>query len=124
MILTLVNDLLDLSKIEAFKFHLNNEYFDVVKVVGQVTDTLQPMVDIKKLVLVTTFKVVLRNENLSLHNFVEDDSSEKSDEGIEHDLTQEETERVFSKINGDQRRYTQILLNFVSNSIKFTPEEK
>ena len=34
MILNLVNDLLDLAKIEAFKFKLNEDYFDLVKVVA------------------------------------------------------------------------------------------
>lgn len=33
MILNLVNDLLDLAKIEAFKFKLDEQYFDLVKVV-------------------------------------------------------------------------------------------
>lgn len=33
MILNLVNDLLDLAKIEAFKFKLDEDYFDLTDVV-------------------------------------------------------------------------------------------
>ena len=30
---------------------------------------------------------------------------------------------IFRKIYGDRRRYLQILLNFISNSLKFTQQE-
>ena len=43
-LLALINDILDLSKIEAGKMTLNLETFDVPKLIGQVTSTIQPMV--------------------------------------------------------------------------------
>ena len=40
MILTLVNDLLDLAKIEQFKFKLHEDYFDLTKMVRQSSMTM------------------------------------------------------------------------------------
>lgn len=48
MILNLVNDLLDLAKIEAFKFTLNEDYFDLVEVVGTAQDTVLPLIEQKE----------------------------------------------------------------------------
>ena len=36
------------------------------------------------------------------------------------DLDDEDLKEVFSHVKGDKNRYTQIMLNFLSNSIKFS----
>ena len=80
-----------------------------MKVVAQAYETIQPMMELKKLVCNTHFKIKLRNENLSLHNFVEDESSgddsnnrSQSDDSL---LPEDDIKRLFSKFNGDSRRY-------------------
>lgn len=42
MILNLVNDLLDLAKIDQFKFKLHNDYFDLSKMVRKAAGTMRP----------------------------------------------------------------------------------
>ena len=37
-------------------------------------------------------------------------------------MTKEQIENIFRKLKGDKLRYMQILLNFLSNAIKFTGE--
>ncbi|MCF3650985.1 PAS domain S-box protein [Synoicihabitans lomoniglobus] len=51
-LLTLINDLLDLSKIEAGRMRLNIETFDPGEVLQELADTLQPMVMVKNLAFV------------------------------------------------------------------------
>ena len=45
MILNLVNDLLDLAKIEAFKFKLDEDYFDLKSSINQAVETMKPLMD-------------------------------------------------------------------------------
>jgi PAS domain S-box-containing protein len=47
--LSLINDLLDLAKIESGRFHLKTEPIDCAKVIREVTDTLRPMAESKAL---------------------------------------------------------------------------
>lgn len=57
MILTLVNDLLDLAKIEQFKFKLHEDYFDLTRMVRQSSMTMQPLAEQKGIKLNASFKV-------------------------------------------------------------------
>lgn len=85
LLLSLISDVLDLSKIEAGKYELHKEELDVCAVAREMARLVKGEVDEKNLYL-----------KLSLEN----------------DLP-----HVFA----DERAVRQILLNLVSNSIKFTP---
>ena len=40
MLLNLINDLMDLAKLEKMKFELNNEFFDITKTIQRAFETL------------------------------------------------------------------------------------
>jgi len=84
-LLALINDILDLSKIEAGKMLVENRFFDPAELFSRVARILQPQCDKKAL------KVEL-----------------VVDEKMPH------------QVLGDENRLQQVLLNLVSNSIKFT----
>ncbi len=48
-LLLLINDILDLSKVEARKVHVNRELFDPCEIVADVAETIRPMADEKGL---------------------------------------------------------------------------
>mmetsp|Transcript_13325 Transcript_13325/g.20815 ORF Transcript_13325/g.20815 Transcript_13325/m.20815 type:complete len:142 (+) Transcript_13325:2328-2753(+) len=88
MLLTLINDLLDLAKQQKLTFQLNNGYFNLKEAV------------------VSTFKTL---------DFM------ATQKGITTQLEIEaDKEQYFEQIYGDENRYEQILLNFISNALKFT----
>lgn len=89
MLLNLINDLLDLAKMENSQFHLNIDLFNLHDVINKALDTL-------------AFQAQQKNIKLS---YVYEDSNFS----------------YFTSINGDSYRYQQILLNFLSNALKFTP---
>ncbi len=82
-LLILINDVIDISKIEAEKIQLSIEEFDLSQVVKEVKDS---------------FAVVLEEKGLKLNVDMPDKAAVKSDE----------------------RRVKQIVMNMVSNAIKFT----
>jgi PAS domain S-box-containing protein len=84
-LLSLINDILDISKVEAGKVELSLEEFSLDDVVREVVESLSHVVGEKGLELVTELP-----------------------EGI----------TVF----GDRRRIKQVLMNLVSNAVKFTNE--
>jgi len=58
-LLGLINDVLDISKIEAGKMDLYNETFDVNQIIGEVVATIEPLVHKKNNVLNTEFQAEL-----------------------------------------------------------------
>ena len=86
-LLSLINDVLDMSKIESGKLQLNVEDFSLSDAVGHLVDMVKPQAEAKRQAL-----------NLSVE--------------IDHD-----------RIQGDPLRLNQILLNILSNAVKYTPEE-
>ena len=83
-LLGLINDLLDVSRIEAGKADLQCEPFDFIGVANEVIQTMQPLAERKGLPIVLTI----------------------------HEPT--------VQMHGDRKRTVQILLNLMSNAVKFT----
>jgi signal transduction histidine kinase len=84
-LLTLINDVLDISKVEAGKVELHPELFDPERLVAEVQTALRPLADDKE---------------ISLEAHVNPDLGD-----------------VFA----DPDKFRQLLFNYVSNAIKFTP---
>ena len=90
MLENLINDLIDMAKIENNKFSLNQDFYDLTHTVHQTLEILLFQANEKKI----EFNVIIdKKSNLSL----------------------------IKQIYGDTRRIKQILINFISNSFKFTP---
>jgi GAF domain-containing protein len=85
-LLALINDILDLSKIEAGRMELDAADFDLAKAVAHAASLVRERAE-------------RRGIALSTH----------CDDGI-------------GMINGDERKVKQVLLNLLSNALKFTPE--
>ena len=86
-LLELINDILDLSKIESGSVNLKPEAMDIGKQIEQVITIIRPRIDEKK-------------QNLSVQS-----------ECME-----------FVNLLGDPVRFRQVLMNVVSNAVKYTPE--
>jgi len=84
-LLGLINDVLDLSKIEAGKMELTREDLDVAEVIGQAVTFVRPQAVTKEIALCV-------------------------------DVAEEAY-----WVSGDADRLRQVLLNLLSNSVKFTP---
>jgi len=89
MMENLINDLLDLAKLENNTFTLTNEPFDLAKTVYEAFDILLHQANERKI-------------------------------GLRAKIDSKDNLRFIQHLYGDQRRYLQILLNFISNSLKFT----
>ncbi|HEY3364662.1 MAG TPA: PAS domain S-box protein [Symbiobacteriaceae bacterium] len=85
-LLQLINDVLDLSKVESGKFELRPEPVDIVRLVAEVRDTLRPLSGKKR-----------------MHVEVEIDPA-------------------LTAIVADAGRLKQVLYNYLSNALKFTPD--
>ncbi len=84
-LLSLINDILDLSKIEAGKFEINYEPYNPVTLVEELIETYSQLAKIKNIKLIS--KIV---------------------------------NNIPEKLIGDKFRVRQILINLISNSLKFT----
>ena len=84
---SLINDILDLSKIEAGKFVLDNQPFNLPKLINSVSNMFSP---------------ITRSKNLTLNTYYD--------------------KELPTTFIGDANRLRQILLNLISNAVKFTHE--
>ncbi len=84
-LLSLINDILDMSKIEAGKMTLNTDLLQINEMISQVVRIVRGRAEDKRLKLLY--------------------------DGID-----------FEEIEADQRAVKQVLLNLITNAIKFTPE--
>lgn len=87
-LLTLINDILDISKVESGKLSLNPIVFSLAEAVGNIISIVQPHVKEKNM----DFEVHAR--------------------GVKHEF-------VFA----DELRINQILINIISNAVKYTPDK-
>ncbi|MDR0734540.1 MAG: response regulator [Elusimicrobiota bacterium] len=86
-LLGIINDILDMSKIEADKINIYKAEFDFRKMIASVNDII-------------AFRAREKQQNFTVN----------IDENIPNILV------------GDEQRIAQVITNFISNSIKFTPE--
>lgn len=84
-LLSLINDILDMSKIETGKMELSQEYFDFAELIGEIDQIVYPQAQEKK---------------------------------IRYEIYHEEPLEQYYV--GDSLRVKQILLNLLSNALKFT----
>ena len=88
MLLNLINDMMDLAKIENMKFDLNNQFFDLTKTLERSFESMAYLAQEKQI-------NIFQKIDEKLLPFLEN-------------------------IMGDEGRYTQIILNFLSNALKFS----
>ena len=89
MQLNLVNDLMDLAKLQQGSFNFNESNFDLLAVIKNAFEILN-------------FQAKEKNIKLIL------------------EIMPEDKEYLFKSLMGDKNRYSQIILNFLSNAVKFT----
>ena len=95
MLNNLINDLLDLAKLESNTFKFSYEYFDLMNTIKNAFNTVRFLADQKEIKLIT--------------------------ESIDQTGGQDsQSLQLFHSLYGDPGRYLQILLNFLSNALKFT----
>lgn len=85
-LLRLINDVLDMSKIETGKLAINQETFSLPTCIRNINDLVRPQAE---------------------------------DHNLEFEIYQEEVDE--DRLIGDPLRLNQVLLNILSNSLKFTP---
>ena len=87
-ITNLINDLLDLAKMDTSTFTLAIDEFNMLEVIAEAYQILLFQAEQKGVKLLLEFN--------------------------------QSSPFIFRRVHGDRRRFLQILLNFVSNSLKFT----
>lgn len=105
MQLTLVKDLMDLAKLETLNFKFNEEYFDLPELIKQAFKTIKREATKKGIILIQDYQ----SEIFDSENQINDPS-----------LSQNQIKMILKHVYGDKCRYMQILLNFLSNAVKFT----
>ena len=103
MLNNLINDLLDMAKFEQGKFIFQEHYFSLPHLVIKALNMIKYFADEKEILL-----IMLINSKKQQKRIVIGDNHEQ------------DFNSVFSHLYGDERRFLQILLNFISNALKFT----
>lgn len=124
----LINDMLDLAKMESQTFKFNYEYFDLTKVVSEAFSMVKFLANKKQILLKSTLKninSIKENFNLPVVKVHNPEILENSQEFILHNhynknISSDKDLGLLQNIYGDPRRYLQIIMNFLSNALKFT----
>ena len=103
MQLNLINDLMDLAKMNVDKFQFDEEFFNLKTVIKKAFSQVKFTANQRKIQLVSEVRKDMNCSRLR--------------------IGESEIEQLLLSIYGDERRYLQILLNFLSNALKFTPEQ-
>ena len=90
MLLTLINDLLDLAKLETMNFKFNEDYFNLNEVINQAYDTMKYQASQKKIKIIKDYKMDIKDEESIFY-------------GVE--TTFEERRDFFQNLMGDKLRY-------------------
>lgn len=109
MLLTLINDLLDLAKFETMNFKFNDEFFNLNEVISKAYDTMKYQAAQKKINIIKDYQIRISDPKSKYYDI---------------DMSFHERRNFFKSIHGDKLRYMQVLLNFLSNAVKFTSEGK
>ena len=110
MLINLINDLLDLAKINSLNFKFNNSYFDLADLIQKANESVKFIANQKNIVIKQIYDVRIENPNSEFFGKVFE--------------SQDEMKQLFENVYGDSGRYMQCLMNFLSNAIKFSlPEE-
>jgi signal transduction histidine kinase/HAMP domain-containing protein len=109
-LLNLINDVLDISKIEAGRMELNRTTFDLREEIAEVMRSVNPL-------------VAARTHTLRIQESVSQESGVvRGDDSHDLRLTAHDSGNVRLLVSADRQRVRQIILNLVSNAIKFTPD--
>lgn len=114
-LLALINDILDLSQVEAGKTILQVRKFSLAQVAHQTTKLLQDKADSKQVQLCLE---LLTSERASRSG---EPSSRPSSNQFPRPLNALDLNAPAFRFQADPQRVQQILLNLLSNAIKFTP---
>lgn len=125
MLLNLVNDLLDYAKFENGKFVFLNEKFDLSYLIRENTfQTVECQAEEKKISFEYSALLELASGPIiGIYDFSQINNTIFSSEiNPDRKIKQQKiVENLFLKrMIGDERRYLQIMLNFLTNAIKFS----
>ena len=113
MIHNLINDLLDLAKLEKGQFSFNNEYFNLRKTIADGINQVSYMARQKAINIKCEFKD-LTIKTVNIGSFRSSLSISAEHESLDDNLN------LLNQIYGDPNRFIQIMQNFLSNALKFT----
>lgn len=115
-LLSLINDVLDISKIEAGQLSLDLETFEILPSLEQTFSSIEPLAQEKGLAL------NLYIEDRLILSSGANDLLNQGDSKMQNDPQGEEVSVSFGRLHTDKRRFEQILLNLLNNAVKFTEE--
>lgn len=91
MLTTLINDLLDLAKLETMNFKFNEDYFDLNEIVDNALSTMKYQASLK---------------NIKIHKEYQFRISDKCCKFYKAETTVDERRDFFQHLKGDKLRYT------------------
>ena len=109
MLINLINDLLDLAKMNSLNFKFNNSYFDLADLIQKAYESVKFIANQKNIEIKQVYDLRIENPN--------------SDFLGKNFESQDEMKKLFQNVYGDEGRYMQCLLNFLSNAIKFSRQD-